>query len=196
MADVFASSSSDFVASEMDALGKVANSAYALVSTRDLNGALAMVAAAGARNELEAALAANAAAAHQQALHLLSLIQNVDGAPYAAAAYGTTAAKLMKAYAYQLLVLDRLRRTADQRIVVEHLHLEPGAKAVFNQVGKVEGRGHANGEGQEHAAVEGRADQLAEVGCPLRGEDKGRKALPEPGRAREEEVPHARRCAR
>lgn len=192
----FASASADFVASEMDALGKVTNVAYAHVSARELNAGLAMVAAAEPRNELEAALAVNAVAAHQQAMRLLAKIENVDGAPYAAAAYGTAAAKLMRACADQLLALDRLRRKADQRIVVEHLHLEQGARAVFNQIGVAEGRGVHDGGGHDHATIQGRADGLAQVSATMRSEDPVGGALSQPCGTRTEKVPHARRGSR
>lgn len=86
----------------------------------DLNAALAMIDACGPENEMEAALAVQAAGAHQTAMAMLIKARQTTHLPDLAASYTVTATRLMRASADALSVLDRLRRRVDQRVVVEH----------------------------------------------------------------------------
>jgi hypothetical protein len=93
----FASGSRDFVDAEVNALGRVASEGFPHFGHQELNASLAIVAAAEPQNELETALAVNAAAAHQQALRMLARVD--DESRLASAAYASAAAKLMRAFA-------------------------------------------------------------------------------------------------
>jgi hypothetical protein len=86
----------------------------------DLNAALALIDACGPENEMEAALAIQAAGAHQTAMAMLISARQTAHLPEQAASYTVMATRLMRASADALSVLDRLRRRPDQRVVVEH----------------------------------------------------------------------------
>ncbi len=57
-----------------------------------------------------------------------------------AAAFGSAAARLMRAYATQVEVLRRLRNGGQQFVRVEHVHVTDGGQAVIGNV-KKEGAG-------------------------------------------------------
>jgi hypothetical protein len=52
------------------------------------------------------------------------------------AAFGSAAARLMKAYATQVEVLRRLRSGGQQFVRVEHVHVNDGGQAVIGNVKK------------------------------------------------------------
>jgi hypothetical protein len=58
-----------------------------------------------------------------------------------AVAFGSTAARLMRAYATQVEVLRRLRNGGQQFVRVEHVHINDGGRAVIGNVKKPDTRG-------------------------------------------------------
>jgi hypothetical protein len=54
------------------------------------------------------------------------------------AAFGSAAARLMRAYATQVEVLRRLRNGGQQFVRVEHVHVNDGGQAVIGNVKKPE----------------------------------------------------------
>lgn len=185
-------SSDDVVTSTLNNLGRAIHPAFPAVGDVALSAALAMVGAAEPRNELETALAVNAAAAHQTALKLIEKSCSAD-APFASAALAAAAARLMRACSDQILALDRLRRKADQVISVEHLHVHSGGRAIV--ANEVHPRGVKKNAGRPHRPADlSRAE--VEGSPPLRCQYEGRDALPVPSGTREGEVPHSRRRSR
>jgi hypothetical protein len=50
------------------------------------------------------------------------------------AAFGSTAARLMRTYAIQVEILRRLRNGGQQYVRVEHVHVNDGGQAVIGNV--------------------------------------------------------------
>src|ERR1700726_4531979 len=99
-----------------------------------MNAALAMVEAAAPRDEIEAALAVQKAATHTAAMAVLAKLDIAFATERRVAAFGSTAARLMKAYATQVEVLRRLRHGGHQVVRVEHVHVNDGGQAVIGNV--------------------------------------------------------------
>jgi hypothetical protein len=57
------------------------------------------------------------------------------------AAFGSTAARLMKAYAMQVEVLRRMRHGGQQVVRVEHVHINDGGRAVIGNVKRPDTQG-------------------------------------------------------
>jgi hypothetical protein len=103
-----------------------------------INAALAMIEAAAPRDELEGALAVQMACTHTAAMSVLAKMDSGLGTERRTAAFGSTAARLLKAYAMQLEVLRRLRTGGQQFVRVEHVHVNDGWQAVIGNVKKPE----------------------------------------------------------
>jgi hypothetical protein len=57
------------------------------------------------------------------------------------AAFGSTAARLLRAYAMQMEVLRRLRHGGQQYVRVEHVQINDGGQAVIGNVKKQDAQG-------------------------------------------------------
>ena len=104
-----------------------------------INGAIAMIAAAEPRNEIEAALAVQMACTHMVAIAIMCRIGGAHGGPFRLPALGSTTAKLLRTYCIQVETLRRLRSGGDQNIRVEHVHVHEGGQAI---VGAINTRAH------------------------------------------------------
>ena len=96
----------------------------------ELNAALALVQSIEPRNELEAALALQAASSHALSMEMMARVRRA-GTSATATVYGSLGAKLMRAFAAQVEALDRLRRGGQQTVRVEHVTVAAGAKAII-----------------------------------------------------------------
>ncbi|MEJ1932873.1 hypothetical protein WDZ92_21910, partial [Nostoc sp. NIES-2111] len=112
----------------------------------EMNTALAIIASAEPQNELEAALAVQMAAVHQIGMKAIAKVARTEFDPEQCSAHMRTASKAMRLYSDMLLTLHKIRKKGDQHIRVEHLHLEPGAKAII--ANEVAGRGQPGSGGQ------------------------------------------------
>jgi hypothetical protein len=126
--------SSDFVRASLLQLQGAARSPYGTISELAINAALAMIEAAAPRDELEGALAVQMACAHSAAMSVLAKMDSGFETERRIAAFGSTAARLMKAYAMQMEVLRRLRTGGQQFVRVEHVHINQGGRAVVGNV--------------------------------------------------------------
>ena len=72
--------------------------------------------------------------AHTAAMAVLAKMDAGFGTEQRVAAFGSTAARLMKAYAMQMEVLRRLRSGGQQVVRVEHVHVNDGGQAVIGNV--------------------------------------------------------------
>src|SRR6185295_8157609 len=93
------------------------------ISETGLNAALALVEAAEPRNEIEGALAVQMACCHAAAMSVLARLGGACGNDRRVAALGSTAGRLMRAYAIQVETLRRLRHGNSQVVRVEHIHV-------------------------------------------------------------------------
>jgi hypothetical protein len=101
-----------------------------------INAALAMIEAAAPKDEIEAALAVQMACTHTAAMGILAKLDCGFGTERRIAAFGSAAARLLRAYATQVEVLRRLRSGGQQFVRVEHVHVNDGGQAVIGIVRK------------------------------------------------------------
>ena len=126
--------SSDFVNASLFQIQAAARSPLGGISELSMNAALAMVEAAAPRDE--AALAVQMACTHTAAMAVLAKLDVAFATERRVAAFGSAAARLLRAYAMQVEVLRRLRNGGQQFVRVEHVHLNDGGQAVIGNVKK------------------------------------------------------------
>jgi len=126
--------SPDFVRSSLLQLQSAARSPYGTISETAINAALAMIEAAAPRDEIEGALAIQMACTHTAAMAVLGKMDSAFGAERRIAAFGSTAARLMKVFTMQVEVLRRLRYGGHQFVRVEHVHVNDGGQAIIGNV--------------------------------------------------------------
>jgi hypothetical protein len=126
--------SSDFVNASLFQIQSASRSPWGGISELSLNAALAMIEAAGPKDEIEAALAVQMACTHTAAMAVLAKLDVAFATEQRIAAFGSAAARLMRAYATQVEVLRRLRNGGHQYVRVEHVHISDGGQAVIGNV--------------------------------------------------------------
>jgi len=73
---------------------------------------------------------------HTAAMAVLAKLDSGFGTERRIAAFGSAAARLLRAYATQVEVLRRLRSGGQQFMRIEHVHVNDGGKAVIGNVKK------------------------------------------------------------
>ena len=126
--------SSDFTNAALFQIQAACRSPFGGISELSLNAALAMIEAAAPKDEIEGALALQMACTHTAAMAVLAKLDIAFATERRVAAFGSTAARLMKAYATQVEVLRRLRHGGHQVVRVEHVHVNDGGQAVIGNV--------------------------------------------------------------
>jgi hypothetical protein len=148
------------------------------VAEGTLNAALAAVTGIAPRDEAEAMLAAQMVGVHWLAMDLLRKAN--DRALLNDA--GNLAVKLLRTYTTQLEALKRYRSAGEQRVVVQHQHVNVTADQAAVQVNGVApapgGRGAAS-ETEDRAHGPGEPQAVAvEPSTPLPCSDPGRDTVP------------------
>ena len=128
--------SGDFVNASLFQIQSASRSPWGGISELAMNAALAMIEAAAPKDEIEGALAVQMACTHTAAMAVLAKLDAAFGSERHVAAFGSTAARLMRAYATQVEVLRRLRNGGQQYVRVEHVHVNDGGQAVIGNVKK------------------------------------------------------------
>jgi uncharacterized protein (DUF305 family) len=164
------------------------------VSADTLNAALAAVTGIGPRDEAEAMLAAQMVSVHWLAMDLLRKAN--DRAQRNDA--GTLAVKLLRTFPAQLEALKRYRSAGEQRVVVQHQHVNVTAEQAAVQVtGGADptpgGRGAASKPEERAHEPEAARSVAFEPGAPLQCPKSARDAVPVAGREGAEAVPVSRR---
>ena len=136
MSKALGTTSSDFVNASLLQLQAAARSPFGTVSEIHINAALAMIEAAAPKDEIEGALAVQMACTHTAAMAVLAKLDSGFGTERRIAAFGSAAARLLRAYATQVEVLRRLRNGCHQFVRVEHVHVNDGGQAVIGNVKK------------------------------------------------------------
>jgi hypothetical protein len=126
--------SPDFVRASLLQLQGAARSPYGTISETAINAALAMIEAVAPMDELEGALAVQMACTHTAAMSVLAQMDSGFGTERRIAAFGSTAARLMKTYTMQMEVFRRLRTGGQQLVRVEHVHVNDGGQAAIGNV--------------------------------------------------------------
>jgi hypothetical protein len=137
--------SSDFVNSSLVQIQAAARSPLGGISEIALNAALAMIEAAAPRDEIEGALAVQLACTHTTAMAVLAKFDVGFATERRAAAFGSAASRLLRAFAMQVEVLRRLRHGGHQCIRIEHVHVNEGGQAVIGNVKAGPDRERSNG---------------------------------------------------
>jgi hypothetical protein len=119
-------------------LQAAARSPYGTISETAINAALAMIEAAAPRDEIEGALAVQMACCHAVAMAVLSKMDSGFGTERRIAAFGSTAARLMRTFAMQVEVLRRMRHGGHQFVRVEHVHINDGGQAIIGNIKKAD----------------------------------------------------------
>jgi hypothetical protein len=159
-----------------------------------LNAALAAVTGIGPRDEAEAMLAAQMVGVHWLAMDLLRKAN--DRARLNDA--GNMAVKLLRTFTTQIEALKRYRSAGEQRVVVQHQHVNVTADQAAVQVNGVgnpapEGRGTASKLEERAHAPEAARSVPFEPDTPLLCPNPAGNTMPAAGSEREGAVPHARR---
>jgi hypothetical protein len=126
--------SSDFVNASLFQIQSACRSPLGGISELSMNAALAMIEAAAPKDEIEAALAVQMACTHTAAMAVLAKLDVAFATERRVAAFGSAAARLLRAYAMQVEVLRRLRNGGQQFVRVEHVHVSDGGQAVIGNV--------------------------------------------------------------
>jgi hypothetical protein len=151
------------------------------ISAENLNAALAAVTGIGPQDEAEAMLAAQMVGVHWTAMALLSKAGSTNDRALLNDA-GNLAVKLLRTYTTQLEALKRYRSAGEQRVVVQHQHVNVTADQAAVQVNgggypAPEGRGAASKpEERSHEQQLGHASEPA-MRCP----EPARNAMPVTG---------------
>ena len=131
---VLGTTSSDFVNASLFQIQSACRSPWGGISELAMNAALAMIEAAAPKDEIEGALAVQMACTHAAAMAILAKLDSGFGTERRIAAFGSAAARLMRAFAIQVEVLRRLRNGGQQFVRVEHVHVNDGGQAVIGNV--------------------------------------------------------------
>src|ERR1700723_1096447 len=99
--------SSDFVNASLFQIQSASRSPWGGISELSVNAALAMIEAAAPKDEIEAALAVQMACTHTAAMAVLAKLDVAFAREQRVAAFGSAAARLMRAFATQVEVLRR-----------------------------------------------------------------------------------------
>jgi hypothetical protein len=126
--------SSDFTNQCLFQIQAAARSPFGGISELAINAALAMIEAAAPKDEIEGALAVQMACTHMAAMAVLARLDSRFADERRISAFGSAAARLMRAYAMQVEVLRRLRNGGQQYVRVEHVHVNDGGQAVVGNV--------------------------------------------------------------
>jgi hypothetical protein len=128
--------SSDFVNASLFQIQSACRSPWGGISELSMNAALAMIEAAAPKDEIEGALAVQMAATHTAAMAVLAKLDVAFATERRIAAFGSAAARLMRAYASQVEVLRRLRNGGHQYVRVEHVQISDGGQAIIGNLKK------------------------------------------------------------
>jgi hypothetical protein len=123
-----------FVDMALEHLEQAARMPGAGPSNVSINGALAVIAAFAPKNEVEAALALQAACVHMVAMVVMARLGGGHGSDRRLPALASVTAKLVRAYCTAVETHRRQRGGGDQNIRVEHVHVHEGGQAIVGAV--------------------------------------------------------------
>ncbi len=108
-----------------------------------LNKAVAALAGIGPRDELEGMLAVQMIAVHHLAMECMKRArrsQPIEGMNY----HINCATKLLRTFTAQVETLNRYRGKGQQKVTVEHVHINKGGQAIVGAVNQMGGGGDGN----------------------------------------------------
>jgi len=195
---VFGTVSPDFAGLMLTDLSDAVTIDRDTIDERTLNGILGALHGINPGDEVEGMLAAQMVATHLAAMGCLRRVQ-APGQTFEGRDMNLRhATKLTRTYTMQVDSLKRYRSKGEQRVVVQHQHVNVTAERAAVQVNggadpAPRGRGAASKpEEQPHAPAEP-APLAYEPGTPLQCPDQARDTVPVARREGAEAVPDARR---
>jgi hypothetical protein len=195
---VFGTISTDFAGMMLGELADAVTTDRDTIDEKTLNGSLGALHGINPGDEVEAMLAAQMVATHLAAMECLRWAR-APGQTFEGRDMNLRhATKLTRTYTMQVESLKRYRSKGEQRVVVQHQHVNVTAERAAVQVNS--GVDPAPGgreavskpEEQPHAPEKPRSVAF-EPDTPLPCPDPARDAMPTAGSEREGAVPHARR---
>jgi hypothetical protein len=139
----------DFATELINQLANAASKEGA-VSEGGLNFMLAVVKDVEPRDQIEAMLAAQMAAAHMATMTFARRLNNVENIPQQDSAERAFN-KLARTFAVQIEALKRYRSGGEQRVRVEHVTVNAGGQAIVGNVESLGGGAPRKSEDQPHA---------------------------------------------
>jgi hypothetical protein len=140
--------------------------------SEDINNALAAATGIGARDETEGMLATQMVATQFAAIGALRRLKGAQ-TRHQQDSNGNLAIKLLRTFALQIEALQRYRGKGQQKVTVEHVHVNTGGQAIVGVV-------HAPGVKSDRSDQQ--TDAMREIDdapdTPLRCSNPGRRPLP------------------
>ena len=99
----------------------------------DINAALAAITGIGARDEIEGMLATQMVATRIAAIRVLRQLKGSETITQQDS-NGNLAVKLLRTFTMQLEALQRYRGKGQQKVTVEHVHVNAGGQAIVGTV--------------------------------------------------------------
>jgi hypothetical protein len=132
--DAFGTASPAFANRAMERLGTVMRpKGSALPTQTEFNAALAAIDGIRPADEIEAMLAVQMVATYETAMDMLIRSKQAD-LTSTLQECGSLAVKLFRTYTAQVEALARLRRGGEQRVIVQHVNVNDGGKAIVATV--------------------------------------------------------------
>ena len=103
------------------------------ISEIETNFLLSVIKGIQPRDQLEAMLAAQAAATHVAAMRFAQRLANAENIPQQDSA-SNTLTKLTRTFAAQMQTLKNYRSNGEQKVTVQHVNVAPGAQAIVGNV--------------------------------------------------------------
>jgi hypothetical protein len=147
--------------------------------SKDVNDALAAVSGIGARDEIEGMLATQMVATHLAAMTALRRVKISENVAQQDS-NGNLAVKLLRTFTAQVEALQRYRGKGQQKVTVEHVHVNAGGQAIVGVVHSPKGNSRkSEGEADAARAIASAPDTA------LRCSDPEREPVPNAGGARQ-----------
>ena len=141
--DTFGSRDDAFATAELNQLIRASRLKDGTIDPTRLNAFLSIIDSIKPENELEAMIACQLAVTHGLAMDLVQRTKSADQVPQFECA-GYMAAKLLKAFAQQAELLNRLKRGGEQVVKVVHVH--SGGQAIVGNVSRTPDTGGRSSE--------------------------------------------------
>ena len=109
-----------------------------------LNKAVAALAGIGPRDELEGMLATQMLAVHHLAMESMKRARQQNQSVEVATHHINRATKLLRTFTAQVETLNRYRGKGQQKVTVEHVHINKGGQAIVGAVNQTGGGGDGN----------------------------------------------------
>jgi hypothetical protein len=194
---VFGTISTDFAGMMLGELADAVTTDRDTIDEKTLNGSLGALHGINPGDEVEAMLAAQMVATHLAAMECLRWAR-APGQTFEGRDMNLRhATKLTRTYTMQVESLKRYRSKGEQRVVVQHQHVNVTADQAAVQVNGTppvpRGEGAASKPEEQSHAPEAPRSVTFEPGAPMPCPDSARDAMPAAGSERESPLPDARR---